>query len=592
MNKEIHNEVEYKNEKKKIINNWFELQLDSKYITDLIIEINDKSYIKKCIKNREKLNLGSSCVVKLIKKINNVKYIKRCVKKKDELRLASYHLSKLIKATNDKNYIIKCINKRSKLKLSSYYVAELIKFTNDKEYIIDCIENCKKLNLDSYIITKLIEFLEDEEYTKRSICNATDLGLTKEDITYLIKSTGEDKYIKKYIDSKINQELDSKNIVDLIINTENQEYIKFCIKNSERLKLKSADLTNLILLTQDREYITKYIYNKYIFKLGDINVLKNAINKNCVINKIKNECIIDLPENMTIGIEIETVGRYSDRIKKSAINLENWEIKQDDSIKEDISGENGIEIISPILDETNERNTEQIVRILKILKTIGQHTNDSCGGHIHIGCNYLKNVRSYINLIEIWGNAEYIFYVIGNKEGSTPRGIEYSSPISKIWEKYSIKKDISLEQIKKEIVKLQGTRAKGINFINILPNTKGTIEFRLSNGTIEPDVWIQNINLYGNILVAAQKLSEIQEKCVKKRTEHEKNFLNDFEKLKLEKKNKKKLEILLNILIKDESIKDVYRNRYSTNVKLLQNKKKLNHLLKSKITKKGINLKK
>ena len=67
-------------------------------------------------------------------------------------------------------------------------------------------------------------------------------------------------------------------------------------------------------------------------------------------------------------------------------------------------------------------------------------------------------------------------------------------------------------------------------------------------------------------------------------------MLENFENLKLEKNNKKKLEYLLNILIEDETQRKIYRNRYNTNIQLLQYEKKLNNLIKSKITVKNIKI--
>ncbi len=580
----IYKDVYYN--KKNMINNYFELQLDSKYVTNLIIDINDKMYIKECIEKREELGLGSSCVIRLIMAMEDVEYIKECVKQRNELRLAPYHICKIIKSTNDIKYIKECVNNRKELGLSPYYVAELIKYTNDKEYIIYCIEHCNKNKFDSYITTKLIEFLDNEKYLKKSIKCAQEIGLNKEDVTYLIRKIKDKECIKKYIEQGIIKTLNSKNIVDLIIHTENKNYIEHCIRNRKQLGLKSVDVINLILLTQNRKNIDMYIQNNQKFKLNNISNLELALNKKSNLSNHKN--IINLPEIMTIGIEIEMVGLYSDRIKDSAIDLKNWKVKEDDTVKGDVSGEKGIEIVSPVLTGSNKKNTEEIIRILKLLKIIGQHTNDSCGGHIHIGCNYLKNTRAYINLLEIWGNSEYIFYIIGNKEGTIPRGIVYASPISKVLEENAKKVNINVNSnvhcLKKQIVKLQGTRAKGINFTNILSKDKKTIEFRLSNGTMEPTVWIQNINLYGGLIKAAQLLSEIQEKDKEKRNKYESELLENFENLKLEKNNKKKLEYLLKILIEDETQRKIYRNRYNTNIHLLQHEKELDNLIKSKIT--------
>ena len=62
-------------------------------------------------------------------------------------------------------------------------------------------------------------------------------------------------------------------------------------------------------------------------------------------------------------------------------------------------------------------------------------------------------------------------------------------------------------------------RYSGINFMNTGSQGKNTIEFRLANGTIDPDTWIENINLFGGLVKSAQELAEIQKKPENERTE-------------------------------------------------------------------------
>lgn len=60
-----------------------------------------------------------------------------------------------------------------------------------------------------------------------------------------------------------------------------------------------------------------------------------------------------------------------------------------------------------------------------------------------------------------------------------------------------------------KVQKAQGSRYCGLNLWNI-NNGKDTIEFRISNGTIDPDTWIENARLYGRIVEIAEKLAEIE----------------------------------------------------------------------------------
>ena len=54
--------------------------------------------------------------------------------------------------------------------------------------------------------------------------------------------------------------------------------------------------------------------------------------------------------------------------------------------------------------------------------------------------------------------------------------------------------------------------------MNVTNNYKKTVEFRIPNGTIEPETWIENINLFGGIISASEKLNIIQSKSEEMRT--------------------------------------------------------------------------
>ena len=133
-----------------------------------------------------------------------------------------------------------------------------------------------------------------------------------------------------------------------------------------------------------------------------------------------------------------------------------------------------------------------------------------CGGHIHIGADYLTKPESWKNLTEIWGNAENIMYAISNKSGDKPRyGVpQFARPISSNFEEILNKGTIDLkseEDLKKFLKDAQKDkdgkidRYYGINFANV-GEDKNTIEFRLPNGTIDAKTWIENINLFGGII--------------------------------------------------------------------------------------------
>lgn len=263
----------------------------------------------------------------------------------------------------------------------------------------------------------------------------------------------------------------------------------------------------------------------------------------------------------------------------------------------DASLTRGVEVISPILTGDNDKTSQSIKSVCKKLNSLEQTVSENCGGHIHIGSDYLTTSKSWMNLIEIWGNCEPIFYIISNKEGESPRSTvaKFAGPISGSFEESLNGKTVQLESIKdlrafaKNSQKYE--RYFGINFQN-LGNERNTIEFRLSNGTIDADTWIENINLFGGLVKMSEELAKIQEKTEQDRTHEEKRKIECLEKIKDSTiSQEEKLEAVLEIIIPEEN-RDIYRKRYSTNSKLIEQNIEIKEAITEKTAKKSIDVKK
>ena len=116
-----------------------------------------------------------------------------------------------------------------------------------------------------------------------------------------------------------------------------------------------------------------------------------------------------------------------------------------------------------------------------------------------------------------------------------------------------------------------------------------TIEFRLSNGTVDPNIWIQNINLYGGIIAVSERIAQIQ-KSIGAPTQEEQRLLDRFEKIKSnELTEEEKMQTLIDLIIPKED-RQIYINRYNANSKLLHENFEFEKKLDEKISKKPINL--
>jgi hypothetical protein len=244
--------------------------------------------------------------------------------------------------------------------------------------------------------------------------------------------------------------------------------------------------------------------------------------------------------------------------------LEDWDVKDDSSL------EDGVEISSPKMVD-NEVNVENIYMICEALSRCNAYTSERCGGHIHIGADYLKSKEAYMNLFDIWGNAERLIYKISNQKGEIPRyGIpEYAAPISSKLnaaleqETINLADEESLDNFICQVINAEESRFTGLNLLNVI-NSKKTIEFRIPNGSLNPDTWIENIMLFGRMIEVSEKLAEIEKKKSFEQTPREKEQLRLRNALKDDIDEKDKLNLLLDMLFTEEEQdkKQVYVDRY------------------------------
>lgn len=397
---------------------------------------------KKCIKQRKELGLGSRDMVKLIIGTNDLHYMKKCIKQREKIGINSSDIVNLIKEIGSSAFAKKCIKQREKLGLEYDHICDLINlFEDDLELIKEFIKQ-ENINLESESIVELIKKIDDSDYTKECILQGKNIGLNSENIEKLIKEINDLEFTKKCIMHGENMDLPSYDIINLIYEIDDPNFTKKCITEYKELGIHDLDLKKLKMIHDDT-YLNK-ILNE---------------------NEEKYTSEINLPTEMTIGIEIESVGKDANDFfeSKGEILFPDWICKYDSSIRHKKSTDSGVEIASPILTGSNKSTTKAIRKVGTILNELGQYTNDSCGGHIHIGADYLTNVQAWKNLLEIWGNTEPILYIIGNEKGDIPRsGINiFAEPISGKFEKalssgtINLNDENDLKEFKLNILKFQ-----------------------------------------------------------------------------------------------------------------------------------------
>lgn len=439
---------------------------------------------------------------------------------------------------------------------------------------------------DEKAITSATIELSDNIYKIKILSKVTNSSYKD----YIIKSlSGDDKSIIENLDIVE----DEKNRAMIIANLSSIELKKECLKEINGFNNKCLIVASIV----DDKLKHEYINNATDTAIRTLLIasLEDRDERNHLLKTNDNN--FSIPENMTIGIEIETEGKGSSEAYLIQKIMKGWKSKRDTSLK------NGVEITSPILTNRKE-DTEDLYCVCKMLNDLGQDVSERCAGHIHIGADFLKTKDAYKNLVELWTNNEELIYLICNKKGEIYReGIEeYAQPISKRTEKsislgnFDNFDEFSKEEFIERIKDIQkgdkdnNERKFGINFLNVGTEDGkiNTIEFRIPNGTIDVDTWIENVNFFGGMIKISQRISEIESKDNNDRTDEENIIIDKFKMLKTKDINEEeRLNLLLDLCVTEE-VREVFIERYQENSKLINEKPKLNNNLHDQISSKPI----
>ena len=543
--------------------------------------------------NVENADVYKFCLI-LCKYISNKSIVKKIIE--DMIYSSAVdEVVALIKATEDPEYIkekwLEDVKKMHALGIYGDRAVALIKATGDPEYIKECIENVGKMQalyINGDRAVNLIKETGDSEYIKEkwleNVKKMQALGIEGRNAVILIKATKDIEYIKKLLKNK--EKTKALNIqdfhaIELIRTVEEKEpgyikeYIKNHIKNRKINELESTFLAQVIIMTGDAEFID-YCENS--------DVLNRETRE--ILDRFTKMPPVTLPDKMTIGVEIESEGLASREEIAGIIGNLSWKLKPDDTL------DDGIEAV-PLSGLTPSTAGDEIYGACKALCLSGQTISERCGGHIHIGADYLTNLQDWKNLRTIWNNTEKILYIISNRKGEIPREevLKYAKPISGKDESkqktINLESESDLENFIAGIKKIQGDRFSAINYVNVGEEEKNTIEFRLPNGTLDPTTWIENINLFGGLVRVSHELSEIMLKSAEQRTEEEKKMLYNYKVIQTEQDERKVAEALIGLCVSQEQMQ-TYLDRYDENSELLKKAPEINDGLKGQIRKNKI----
>ena len=466
---------------------------------------------------------------------------------------------------------------------------EIIKaqiFLYDMNKIIPKIKNEE---LKEKMLSKLKALIEEQGIDFQSVSQSLNLFSQEE-----IKSLLEHIFNKKIQEYLSNQDVFRKNISSinsflfyLEIIEDFDWHSEIFIKIVDKVK-NYSNKEFLIRIVEMNRIRNCQLYNKLIneyfsyFPLEYKNYLKMNSDSEYVNKKIEQlmdqDLNIGIDPNIKIGVEIEANKSWPIEIDlASQSGCMNYHVTNDATV---IPG-NEIKTVDPFCNKKEE--VARFCAICESMKDVGYYydeNSNNAAGQINLGLDYLDTKEAILNFYEIYCNCEELLYYISSEEGQLFRQNIYNSsrikPISEIIGNRIFDEELS----RKDVIKLFNSKLTddenalyGLDYKKNSVCLRGSseedyrFEFRIPNGGCNYQTWIDNIRLYGKMMEVAKRLSEISKKDGYL-TEEENELLS----LKIELQNdsltlEEKLDILMDMLFKDEKLKQIYKNRYNATIK-------------------------
>lgn len=518
----------------------------------------------------------------------------------------------------DENYmarlkLLALVEKDEKAAIEYAKIQEILKLKNEKYKLLEKDENgnLRILKYDltpksyTYIISSFLNFegfknlfqIEDINDSQEFIIKK--LGIKECEIARLLSDIKNENLRNALMLERVND--NGKMIPAIMKIFSNKEDIKrVCCASNEYNEDIVRNIINgeygafedeleSIILVNISETIWKNIKQDEVLFKDKEELFQGLTNKISIIKKIKNlneeireEKEIKIPTDMTIGVELEMVGPCSKLLYHKLIK--GFEGRDDITVKDKFY--TGVEVKSPIL--TN-KNINDVLNVLEMCNQIGQFSNKTCGGHIHLGADFfnVQNNKGEIdlkatklawkNLMEIWMNTEEIMYKILNNEGEKHRGILYAKPFSDkiklilksgiLDNKKSIKETLEeMKRIQVDDEPIIAERNFAINFSNLDNENKKTIEFRLANGPKDKRELLKNITLVTKLAITCKQLGVIEAK----QGRNEELTVEEQKILELKKDlianneidEQSRFNIFMNLLFGEDKKKEWYQRRY------------------------------
>ena len=347
-----------------------------------------------------------------------------------------------------------------------------------------------------------------------------------------------------------------------------------------------STLVNIIEYNNRQTEIYNKLINEYTYYLPNAykKFLKMKQEPNYILNKslhfMDEDIDIGIDPRISIGPEIEANNDYNIQLELNQQNgYEQYTVSKDATVP------NGSEVAPKYPFHNLKKDVAKFCGLCEAMKDIGYYYSEesqNASGQINLGLEYLDTKEAILNFYEIYGNCEELLYYICNEEGQLFRQDVYVNSrikaISEIIGRRVLEEDLS----RKDVIELFNNKfldedqaIKGLQYKKNSVCLRGTndkdyrLEFRIPNGGCNFKTWIDNIRLFGKMMEVSKKIADMMNNDYLS-GEEEELLKNKINLQNNELANEEKLVMLMNLLFKDNDIKQIYYNRYTGTLKKIK----------------------
>ncbi len=520
--------------------NYFKAFVRKMLSEDLHINFVDLAYYDKIL-NSESNFYAKLCILNSIKdEDEKTKYISILIAKNPSFRDLDSLITMVISLLKKDENKLKLIAKLS----SPVYISKSFLSLNSKQIKLKNISFFTPNDLIEFLITlsddEKLAYLKTKKFEPKVFCS-----LSKNILTYEFSFLNDAQKVSVILlldDIYIKYEL-LKKYRHLFTDEDFKMYMFEIYHQTKDLNLKSNIMT---LFSND--VVQKISYSNTI------------IGKKKLVKPSSEFYDLNFLRKYSFGVELES--SVDDYLVYSNLKriLSSWRLKGETSVK------NGFEITSPIL-HYDQKDLGELEYICSFLREIDAVQTSECGGHIHIGFDFFKNVEELKKLYMLYCNNEALFSFLTNRENSLirPNVIVYARNMSgKLENAISsgiFDKKMNMFEFVQTIKTIQGDRLVNLNLFNAYSLKKNTIEFRASNGENTYHELLLNIILYLKLVDLSIDLARF-----KKGSPAYDEFKFLISQNSLEKERAK--EFLKLFFGNNQQLTDLFFSRYETNSNL------------------------